>query len=252
MVSDKRSALIACSKGHVDAARLLLDKGADVDRAKKDGVTPLYIRLPERPRRACATVAGERRGGRIGRGRQRRRCSSPAGTGHVDAARLLLEKGARSIGRMRTPLFYAAAHRLAINGHVDAARLLLEKGAEVDRADEDGADAAVPSPAEGPLDAARLVLDKGAGRGRWIGPDNDTVATPLARSRASMEPRGGAAAGRKGRGGRSAATEKRQTPLCRTQGAGSTRPASRGGIRRRWRQSIVALTNPGKIPTGSR
>ena len=34
---------IACDKGHVDAARLLLDKGAEVDRANKWGSTPLSI-----------------------------------------------------------------------------------------------------------------------------------------------------------------------------------------------------------------
>ena len=34
---------IACDKGHVDAARLLLDKGAAVDRAREDGWTPLRI-----------------------------------------------------------------------------------------------------------------------------------------------------------------------------------------------------------------
>ena len=51
----------ACRTGHVNAARLLLDKGAEVDRADKDGATPLYI--------ACQQ-------------------------GHVDVARLLLEKGA--------------------------------------------------------------------------------------------------------------------------------------------------------------
>ena len=51
----------ACEKGKVDVARLLLDKGAEVDRADKDGATPLYI--------ACQQ-------------------------GHVDVARLLLERGA--------------------------------------------------------------------------------------------------------------------------------------------------------------
>ena len=35
--------IIACEKGHVDAARLLLDNGAEVDRAMKDGWTPLLI-----------------------------------------------------------------------------------------------------------------------------------------------------------------------------------------------------------------
>ena len=29
--------------GHVDAARLLLDNGAEVDRATEDGTTPLFI-----------------------------------------------------------------------------------------------------------------------------------------------------------------------------------------------------------------
>ena len=52
---------IACDKGHVDAARLLLDKGAEVDRADEDGRTPLFV--------ACFK-------------------------GHVGAARLLLDKGA--------------------------------------------------------------------------------------------------------------------------------------------------------------
>ena len=57
---------IACQEGHVDAARLLLDNGAEVDRAAEDGTTPLFI--------ACYK-------------------------GHVDVARLLLDKGAESIGR---------------------------------------------------------------------------------------------------------------------------------------------------------
>ena len=52
--------LIACQQGHVDVARLLLDRGAEVDQATEDGVTPLY--------HACAN-------------------------GHVDVARLLLERG---------------------------------------------------------------------------------------------------------------------------------------------------------------
>ena len=34
---------MACYMGHVDTARLLLDKGAKVDRAKEDGETPLDI-----------------------------------------------------------------------------------------------------------------------------------------------------------------------------------------------------------------
>ena len=34
---------LACQKGDVDAARLLLEKGAEVDQAMNDGWTPLRI-----------------------------------------------------------------------------------------------------------------------------------------------------------------------------------------------------------------
>merc|ERR1712072_292968 len=68
--------------------------GAAVDQAKGYGATPLFV--------ACEH-------------------------GHVDAARLLLDKG-EDVNRARkdgqTPLFIACQ-----NGHVDAARLLLQRGA---------------------------------------------------------------------------------------------------------------------------
>ena len=84
-------------------ARLLLHKGADINRAARCRQTPLYI--------ACRT-------------------------GHVYAARLLLDKGVevdRAMKDGRTPLYVACQ-----NGNVDVVRLLLDKGAEVDRADKDG------------------------------------------------------------------------------------------------------------------
>ena len=92
---------IACEKGHVDAARLLLDKGAEVDRRRRR--TPLW--------------------------RRRSR------TGHVDAAPTPLfdeqrrggrRSGAAAAGQTVRPPLYC---RLSENGHVDAARLLLDQGA---------------------------------------------------------------------------------------------------------------------------
>ena len=69
--------IIACEKGHVDAARLLLDNGAEVDRTEKYGATPLFG--------ACFH-------------------------GQVDAARLLLDRGAavdRATKDGQTPLSIA-------------------------------------------------------------------------------------------------------------------------------------------------
>ena len=127
---EERTALfIACWKGHVDAAQLLLDNGAEVDRAKENGFTPLFI--------ACQK-------------------------GHVDAARLLLEKARRSIGAMkggRTPLFAACW-----KGHVDVAQLLLDKGAEVDQADEDGFTPLFVACQKGHVDAVVVAGQRRKGR----------------------------------------------------------------------------------------
>ena len=61
-MEDGRTPLyVACQNCHVDAVWLLLDNGAEVDRANEGGGTPLYV--------ACQN-------------------------GHVDAVRLLLDNGA--------------------------------------------------------------------------------------------------------------------------------------------------------------
>ena len=96
----------------------LLDNGAEVDGRRRTVATPLSS-LPERPlghrraagqrarrwtrrrRRRCCTSPGERRRGEVetgGRARTRtarRRWTSPEKNGHVDAARLLLDKGGK-------------------------------------------------------------------------------------------------------------------------------------------------------------
>ena len=94
-----------CVNGDVEAARLLLDNGAEVDRANQNGATPLYV--------ACKN-------------------------GHVDAARLLLERGAdvhKASNYNRTPL-----HEASYGGHIDVVRLLLANGAaaDIDREDQEG------------------------------------------------------------------------------------------------------------------
>ena len=152
--------LSACYNGHVDAARLLLGKGAEVDRADKDGWTPLYS--------AChhghvdAALLLLENGAEVDRTREDG--TTPlyvaCWKGHVDAVRLLLDKGA-DVNRARengaSPLWTACA-----NCHVDAARLLLDKGAEVDRAREDGATPLYAACDNDHLDAARLLLEYGA------------------------------------------------------------------------------------------
>jgi ankyrin repeat protein len=117
----------ASRNGHVDVAKLLLEKGADVNAATRDGWTPLN------------------------------RASS---NGHVDVAKLLLEKGAdvnAADGDGWTPLNEASS-----NGHVDVAKLLLEKGADVNAATRDGWTPLNRASSNGHVDVAKLLLEKGA------------------------------------------------------------------------------------------
>ena len=100
--------------GGVDLARLLIEKGADVNAVGKEGGkegTPLWYA-------ARAVRAGE--------------------AGGVDLAKLLIENGADvnavgkdSDGHVSTPLWWAARAVLAGKaGGAELARLLIEKGAE--------------------------------------------------------------------------------------------------------------------------
>ena len=94
LVEDEHALFAACYGGHVDKARLLLNNGADVDRAMKNGQTPLYT--------ACCH-------------------------GHYFAARLLLNNGAavdRAMKNGQTPLFIAK-----MKGHSSIVALLEARGA---------------------------------------------------------------------------------------------------------------------------
>ena len=86
--------LVACEKGRLECARLLLETGASVSQARNDGAMPLFM--------ACQN-------------------------GHVECARLLLEAGA-AVNQARnngaTPLLIACR-----NGHLEVAKLLSSYGA---------------------------------------------------------------------------------------------------------------------------
>eukprot|EP00919_Chromeraceae_sp_WS-2016_P076936 GHVR01182052.1.p1 GENE.GHVR01182052.1~~GHVR01182052.1.p1 ORF type:complete len:116 (+),score=15.91 GHVR01182052.1:30-377(+) len=82
--------------GHTDIARLLIDKGADVNSRENDGYTPLIW---------------------------------ASNRGHTDIARLLIDKGADVNSKDKdgtTPLISASEF-----GHTEIVRFLIEKGADV-------------------------------------------------------------------------------------------------------------------------
>ena len=96
--------LITCQEGHAAVARLLLGAGADIDKAANDGCTPLSV--------ACQK-------------------------GHEKVARLLLDKGANKEKATidgATPLHVACQE-----GHTKVVQLLLARGADIERAANNGA-----------------------------------------------------------------------------------------------------------------
>ena len=146
---------VACCNGHVDAARLLLDKGADASRVTKKGTTPLGI-ARKKGHSSIVALLEEHLESTFA-------LHAAARTGDVDAMTQLLEGEAVVDAKKdgATPLFVACE-----KGHVNAAKLLLDKGAEIgseiDRAKEDGTTTLWIACFEGRVDAARLLLDNGA------------------------------------------------------------------------------------------
>jgi len=96
--------LYAASKnGHLDVARLLVEAGADIDKAKDNGYTSLHI----------ASLWG-----------------------HLEVVKYLVEQGAdkdKATNVGRTPLYIASAI-----GRVDVVRVLLEQGADKDKTNNRG------------------------------------------------------------------------------------------------------------------
>ena len=117
----------ASSRGHVDVARMLVERGADVSVQDEDGRTPLHHASSE---------------------------------GHVDVARMLVERGADVSVQAEdgwTPL-----HQASSEGHVDVARMLMERGADASVQDEDGWTPLHHALSEGHVDVARMLVERGA------------------------------------------------------------------------------------------
>jgi ankyrin repeat protein len=100
---------------------VLLDKGAEVDRADGRGKTPLDI-AKSQGHAVVVALLEEHLDSKFP-------LHAAANTGDVDAMTQLLDGGAEVDAKKdgRTPLFVACE-----GGHVDAARLLLERGAVLD------------------------------------------------------------------------------------------------------------------------
>ena len=151
---------VASLVGHLDLARLLTERGADVTARGEGGSTPLHI----------ASHAGDLdlvqfliEHGTDMTDQDDDGCTAlhvASLEGHLDLAQLLIERGADVTAQSRvraTPLHVASSQ-----GHLDLARLFIERGANVTAQDEDGLTPLHVVSSRGDLDLAQLLIERGA------------------------------------------------------------------------------------------
>ncbi|KAF7978591.1 hypothetical protein HWV62_45310 [Athelia sp. TMB] len=150
----------ACARGHLELATLLLDKGANVDVVGGKYGTALQAACA-RGQLELATLLLDKgadvdaEGGHYGTALQ-----AACARGYLELATLLLDKGAdvEVVGG-----FYGTALQAACaGGHLELATLLLDKGANVDVVEGKYGTALQAACAGGHLELATLLLDKGA------------------------------------------------------------------------------------------
>jgi len=115
---------LASRYGHVDLARMLVERGADVSAQKKDGSTALHL------------------ASRYGR---------------VDLARMLVERGADVSAQNKDGL--TALHLASRYGHVDLARMLIEHSTNMAPQKKDGLTALHLASHYGHVDLARMLIE---------------------------------------------------------------------------------------------
>ncbi|KAG2482813.1 hypothetical protein HYH03_018254 [Edaphochlamys debaryana] len=154
---------IAAARGHLAAARALIDANAELDDPRSDGSTPLHLAaegghagVVKALLDAGAEVMMETLWG-----------ATPlylaAWRGHVGPLRPLIMMGARVNARTKarsTPL-----HAACSEGHVGAAEVLLAEGADYEAANQDGWTPLIAAAVYGHTGTVRVMLQAGAGRG---------------------------------------------------------------------------------------
>jgi ankyrin repeat protein len=164
---------MALGGGQVDVARMLIEHGADLSAQNNYGWTPLHRALDRRQVDVARMLI--ERGADLTA--QNNYGQTPlhiaSGWGRVDVALMLIECGADVTAQnnnRQTPLHIASDW-----GHVDVARMLIERGADL-TAQNDGGETPLHLASQmGQVDVARMLIERGAD----LTAQNNDQETPL-------------------------------------------------------------------------
>jgi ankyrin repeat domain-containing protein 17 len=150
--------VLACARGHLGTAKFLLDRGADINYRDSVGSTPLLRAIQmDHPEVADHLIAhGAVTGAASNNGRDA--LAVAAERGHVSLVRILIAKGAADNPTNATRALFDAA----VEGRTEIVSLLLQKGAMVNSQDDEGWTPLSKAAALGHADTVEALCDAGA------------------------------------------------------------------------------------------
>ena len=171
--SDATPLHLASQNGHVEVARMLIERGADVAAQNKDGETPLHL-VSRNGEEEVARMLIERGADVAAQNKDGETPLHMASQyGQVEVARMLVERGADVAAQNNdgeTPLHLASQY-----GEVEVARMLIECGADLAAQNNDGETPLHLASQYGELEVARMLVERGAD----VAAQNKLGETPL-------------------------------------------------------------------------
>lgn len=153
--------MYAAALGSLEAMRLLLDAGADPNRANDFAATPLMWCAGDAAKVRLLLLSGANANARSNLGRTPQLIAATY-DGATEAARLLLEKGADVNARDKSG--NSVLSQAASSNNIEVARLLIAKGARVNNVDEGGFTPLLNAAGNGDRSASmvKLLIEHGA------------------------------------------------------------------------------------------